>query len=286
MEASAGAARTAYFEAAAMAEMGNATFRIDHYDPDSGKFVPAYATALPSGWWAIYSRVAAAQEVCGLNYRAAVQGGYAHFVQKFRRVPTYLQTAGMFPRSWSGDGDFSNDVDGVTHDETTWYFSRSEQAMTHPLSWHPVWGQLARAPVGANIEDESQWDPSMPHEPDPWRATGLVHYGDITFARDRKTDIGHIFVPIEGDLDSSYGFGIGVFNTLLQPLGLVRISGRSGCAWIAFNPRDQLFYVPAPDKPNGTLARFDITVAADAQVTESRTTSVTVVRVLARRRSE
>lgn len=294
-----GAVRTSYYQVAGQATLGTATLSVAHFDYRQGSWVNIFETGLGQGHWAIYSRRALAPRWRGyeeVSYLSGIQStGFVNFVQKFRRVPTYLSDAGRFPKDWAEA--FANDIQGVTHDDKWWYLSRTVVSWVGGLKWEATESELARVRVDADLSQQDAWqkraqvpndvpgrtgaiDAAEP-EPPAWiEKEKLVHYGDLTFARDPDTGEGHLFAAIERVGGEEPLCGVGVFTPDLKPIGLRLLSRiaapnkpllKGNCGWIAYNPRDQLFYLRAPGEEANVLARYSIKVAAGAPRNESAT---------------
>jgi hypothetical protein len=141
------------------------------------------------------------------------------------------------PADW--DAPWTNQLQGVAHDATHWYFANQTS--------------IVKIPLGDNIRDHY-------YEPD---AVGKLfedpyyHYGDPTFYRNAPSwadPIGHqaLIVPLEvGDNPQSHY--IVAFTPSMQVIGMLGpLPG--GLAWLAFNPADGLLYLPQSYDP---LQRLD-----------------------------
>lgn len=239
---------TMYYEAAGMSasSVASATFWVDQY---TTSWLRVFTTNVnPRTWW----RWSINNEG---TFRSGVDGlspePWVHFVERFRHAITGYTHYNYYPNG--AEWQFNNDIQGVTHDASNWYFTRT----IYPVIGTKK-GVVAKAAVGYNLSSE----PSIRYEePSAMLNAGYNHFGDLTHRN------GLLYIAIDG----SAGGGVAVWSTDIQYYtGWVGLPGLSSCPWIAYNPRDNLFYVPEGTK---TLRKYAISVSG---------TTVTATEVLPR----
>lgn len=178
-------------------------------------------------------------------YRSAASGARIHLSERFRHATPPFTAISDYPFDRSFDP--ANDMQGVTHDSNYWYFTNAHASWPWPLS--SIW----RVPVGTDLNQT----PTLTRN--PWFLI-YNHFGDLVHVD------GKLYVALEADGGGGPGGAIGVFNTALQPIGYRQIPGPQGSSvpWIAYNPKDRLFYSSSFD--TWYLDRYRISVAADNTV--------------------
>ncbi|MET0594174.1 MAG: hypothetical protein ABW133_15845 [Polyangiaceae bacterium] len=138
----------------------------------------------------------------------------------------------------NAEHQFDNDIEGVTHDSQYWYFARVDTA----------WGDnVGRLGTPFHVSWNLQY--SSPNEIDigSWESMN-DHFGDITQA------YGLLYIPMFSNDNTSICY-IGVFNPATQqPVQAMQVPVHTDCSWIAFNPKDGLFYMPE----GNALKKFSI----------------------------
>jgi len=234
---------TMYYEAAGMSasSIASATFWVDQYTTSWVRVFTANAN--PRTWWKWSWAVEG-------TFRSGVDGlapqPWVHFAERFRHAITGFTHYNYFP--YAAEWQFNNDIQGVTHDASNWYFTRT----IYPIIGTKK-GVVAKASVGYNLNNE----PSIRYEePSAMLNAGYNHFGDLTQRS------GLLYIGIDG----SSGGGVAVWSTDIRYyVGWVDLPGLSGCPWIAYNPRDNLFYVPDGSR---TLRRYSIAVGSSITATE------------------
>ena len=227
---------TMYYEAAGMSASGiaSATFWVDQYTTAWARVFTA--TANPRTWWKWWWDGEG-------TFRSGVDGlapePWVHFAERFRYAITGYTHYNYYPNA--AEWQFNNDIQGVTHDANNWYFTRT----IYPVIGTKK-GVVAKAAVGYNLGSE----PSIRYEePSAMLNAGYNHFGDLTHRS------GLLYIGIDG----SSGGGVAVWSTDIQYyIGWAALPGLSSCPWIAYNPRDGLFYVPESSK---VLRRYSISVS-------------------------
>jgi hypothetical protein len=152
---------------------------------------------------------------------------------------------------------WTEELQGITHDAANWYLVSRMHLMRFALT------------------DDLHNNPNL-WLPNPWPTT-WAHMGAPTFARQM------VYVPLESNGGTATRAAFGLFDTNLQPLGTVTVpaptstipdeqSGGDACPWMAYNPKDGLFY-SSGFNPSWLYA-YDI------QVNPVRATFVKAVRIL------
>lgn len=218
---------TLYYESTGMSasSTATATYYVDEWQ--NGAWVRIVSSTLPARtwekWW--FQRTG--------WWRSGVSGALVHFAERFRdATPGFTAIPDHpFDRSYEA----ANDMQGVTHDATSWYFTNAKVALGNPQSH--IW----KYPVTTDVNNE----PS-PYYSNPWQGT-YNHFGDIVQVN------GAIYVALESSGGSASRAAIGAFNSQLQYYGYGVLpqspstapagSDQGGsCPWVAYNPRDGLFY--------------------------------------------
>jgi hypothetical protein len=210
---------TLYYQAAGMAQdsVQGASMYVDYWQ--SGAWQRVYnPTIAPRAWgrWTM--------ETVGW-FRSGVSGYHVYFSERYRNATPAFSALGDWPNG-HGAG-WTNDIQGVAHDATSWYFTNTNH----------IWKRGAGEDLNGS--------PS-PYYSNPWSAT-WSHMGDLVYAN------GKIYVPLEKNGGSATHSGFGVFNTALQYYGAAALPALPAaspieqqcsdcCPWVAYNPRDGLFY--------------------------------------------
>lgn len=234
---------TMYYEAAGMSASttASATFWVDQYTTAWTRVFTA--TAGPRSWWRWWWAVEG-------TFRSGVDGlapePWVHFAERYRSAITGFTHYNYFPNE--AEWQFNNDIQGVTHDASNWYFTRT----IYPVIGTKK-GVIAKAPVGYNLNSQ----PAIRYEePSAMLNAGYNHFGDLTHRS------GRLYIGIDG----SAGAGVAVWSTDIQYYyGWVNLPGLSSCPWIAYNPLDNLFYVPEGTR---TLRRYSIGTGSPITATE------------------
>lgn len=177
------------------------------------------------------------------TFRAGIDGGTAdprvHLAVRLRQAFPDFAQIDSFPRDV--DYNFSNDLQGVTHDANNWYLTRTKYGVSEP-----EYGVIAKVALGTSLANE----PSLRYRtPDAWRAAGYDHYGDLVQVG------GLIYVAMDGPRASRAA--VGVFDTELRYIGYAELPGLASVPFIAHNPADGLFATVTDSAPS-TLKRFRI----------------------------
>lgn len=225
-----------YYQAAGMAYPRGfgADFLVEFYDRHLEQWTGGYAITLSAGQWVIYTMQGE------ITFRSSIRGRLGmgvHFVEKSRRAPTYLTPLELMQK-W--DWAFGSDIQGLTHDEENWYFSRTEYG-----AGGANFGQL-----GTRARDELAKRPRA----EPPGLLVFPHFGALTYAN------GHLFVATDEGAGTKTA-QVAVYDTNLELIGTQEL-GPGPCGWIAFNPRDGHFYAPDGHR-SGWLVRYEIGVEGD-----------------------
>lgn len=218
---------TLYYESTGMSASATATatYYVDEWQ--NGAWVRIVTSTLQARswekWW--FQRTG--------WWRSGVSGALVHFAERFRNAtPSFAAISDHpFDRSYEA----ANDMQGVTHDTSNWYFTNAKVALGNPQSH--IW----KYPVTTDVNN----DPS-PYYSNPWQGT-YNHFGDIVHVN------GVVYVALESSGGSASRAAIGAFNSQLQYYGYGVLpqnpstapagSDQGGsCPWVAYNPRDGLFY--------------------------------------------
>jgi hypothetical protein len=212
--------KTMYYDTSCMntALTGTATCWLEHYNTSTGLWDRwGTATLNPRSWqrWWV--------ETQGWT-RSGIDGTGIHFTERFRNSPPVLTSLGNWP---SNDAHYwTEELQGITHDSSNWYLASRTNIMRFALT------------------DDLHNYPNL-YYANPW-ASEWKHMGSPTYAN------GKVYVPLEKDGGSATRAAIGVFNTALNyygtgtlpypPSGIPDEQGANSCPWVAYNPRDGLFY--------------------------------------------
>jgi hypothetical protein len=205
---------TLYYQTTAMAADGvqGGSMYIDYWQ---GAWQRIGNANIPARTWAQWT-----METVGW-FRSGMSGYHMYFSERYRNATPSFSAIGDWPSDRGAN--WTNDMQGVAHDATSWYFTNSNH----------IWKR------GAN--QDLNGAPS-PYYSNPWSST-WAHMGDLVYAN------GKVYVPLESNGGSATHSGFGVFNSALQYYGAVELPPSpieqqcGNCApWIAYNPRDGLFY--------------------------------------------
>lgn len=228
--------RTMYYDAAGIAasSIAGATFWVDMYTTGWNRI---FTRELPPGGWGRWSMNEEGAFRSGVDGREPERR--VHFAEQFRLAITYFEHHGYHPDE--AEWQFNNDIQGVTHDDGNWYFTRT----IYTLLGNPKRGAVAKAAV----TDDLNREPSIRYqEPDAMVDAGYRHFGDLTHRN------GLLYIAMDGNGKG----GVAVWSTDIKYyIGWVDLPGLSSCPWIAYNPRDGLFYVPDGTK---ILRKYSIRV--------------------------
>ena len=172
---------------------------------------------------------------------------WIHFAERTRFAITGFADEGFHP--FEAEWQFNNDIQGVTTGADHWFFTRTVNYWDGSQE-----GMITAAPVWANLNYEPGPQYTAPAH---WTAMGYDHYGDLT----RRGDL--LYVAIEDETHSRCAIGV-LRTDIRYYVGLVPLPGVVRCAWIAYNPKDDLFYTT---EWGVNLRRFAITVN-DLRATE------------------
>jgi hypothetical protein len=238
---------TLYYESTGMSASATATatYYVDEWQ--NGAWVRIVTSTLAARswekWW--FQRTG--------WWRSGVSGALVHFAERFRNAtPSFTAISDHpFDRSYEA----ANDMQGVTHDAGNWYFTNAKVALGNPQSH--IW----KYPVTTDVNNV----PS-PYYSNPWQGT-YNHFGDIVHVN------GVVYVALESSGGSASRAAIGAFNSQLQyyGYGVLPVNPSTApagsdpggsCPWVAYNPRDGLFYSSAFNP--SYLNKYSITIHNDA----------------------
>lgn len=242
---------TMYYEAAGMSasSVASAVVWVDQY---TNAWVNVFAqNAQPRTWW----RWASGAES---TFRSGVDGQqpqpWIHFAERYRAAITTFGGTNWFPSD--AEWGFTNDIQGMTHDSGNWYFTRSD----YGLDTESDYGQLAKAPVNFNLNNTP---PNIYGEPSSWINAGFKHFGDLTIRGSQ------LFIAM--DDSGGHRCGVGVWQG--GYVGFGAVPGLSSCGWVAYNPRDGLFYF---NDGSTTLRRYSISVSGSTVTAQEYLPKVTL----------
>jgi hypothetical protein len=237
-----------YYEAAGLAasSVASADFWVEEWQ--SSRWVRIFSqVAGPRRWWKWWTNGEG-------TFRSGVDGRspepWVHFAERVRYAITTFEDVGSYPEG--AEWQFNNDVQGVTHDDSNWFFTRTVYVWDPPFGGKPDRGVVAKAPIDYDLRHEPQ---QRYNQPDEWRRMGFNHFGDLT----RRGSLLYISVSGGGRC------GIGVWSTDIRYyVGLGIVPNIKNCGWIAYNPRDNLFYMAEDD--DVVLRRYAVTVNGNTVV--------------------
>jgi hypothetical protein len=147
--------------------------------------------------------------------------------------------------------DFSNDLQGITHDANNWFLTRTKYGCVSIIctSFEAKYGLIAKVPLGTSLSSAptghgmpSSWNVS------PGGGRRYNHFGDLVHVN------GLVYVSMSGDA----GGALGIYDTNLNPIAVATLSQNWSPGLVAYNPRDGLFYVPSDSK---TFQKYDVVVS-------------------------
>ncbi|NTX07555.1 hypothetical protein [Myxococcus sp. CA040A] len=209
-----------YYQACATTGEATGSLWMDKWA--SGAWQRLQTATLPKWWWTCVWGVGAAQYRSGLDATAN-----ALFVARYRyAIPNIIGSAGDLPADRSYP-NFADNIQGITHNSTHWFLTRNT---TNFWKDEATNGIIAKQAMTAINDDP----PERFHMPTPWYNAGFRHYGDLVHVN------GYLYIAMDGP---SQGGAVGVFNTSMQYIGYASLPNWSGgVAFLAYNPRDGLFY--------------------------------------------
>ncbi len=230
-----GARPTMYYEATGFSasSIASANVWVDQY---TNAWVNVFsANAGPRSWWRWTSTAEA-------TYRSGVDGQqpepWVHFAERYRAAITTFSSNAFFPTGT--EWGFTNDIQGMKHDASNWYFTRTDYGISSPN-----YGQVAKTPVSTSLNN----DPLVVYsEPSEMLNAGFKHFGDLAIRGSL------LYIAMDGGGRCA----IAVWQSnIAYYQGWAVVPGLSGCGWVAYNPRDNLFYF---NDGNNTLRKYSITV--------------------------
>ena len=217
----------------------SAAYFVERWDGTNGRWVNlANTTVAPRYWqkWWFETRYTYHSKCSSI---AAGGDSRVHFAHRFRWGTPPISALGDHPFDRTYDSDLSQDMQGITHDATSWYHTN---AYYHYYFLEGVTNEshIWRTPVGTDLSAQ----PS-PFYRNPWQGS-YNHFGDLSYGA------GYLFVALEpGEGGSASWGGVGIFNTALQyycatywPWAGESDQGGTS-AWVAYNPKDGLLYSSA-----------------------------------------
>lgn len=146
--------------------------------------------------------------------------------------------------------DFSNDLQGITHDVNNWFLTRTKYGCVSILctSFEPKYGLIAKVPLGTSLNN----GPTGHGMPSSWNkmpggGTRYNHFGDLVHRA------GLLYVGMDGHA----GGAVGIYDTNLNPITFAPLSQNWTVPLIAYNPKDGYFYVPSSST---TFQKYQISV--------------------------
>ena len=195
-------------------------------------------------------------------YRSGITStNYVLFSERFRyAIPSITGFLGDNPSDRSYE-NFSDDLQGITHDANNWYLTLNQTTWDKSTAINGFIAKQAMTDING--------DPPIRYSmPAPWYAAGFRHYGDLVHVN------GLIYVAMDDDQGNLAG--VGVFNTNLNYIGFKELPGLKGVAFLAYNPRDRLFYTVTNQFGPTTIKAYEITVSGlTVSVTERRSFTLT-----------
>lgn len=190
------------------------------------------------------------------QYRSGIDSaGYVLFSERYRySIPNITTFVGDLPSDRSYE-NFSDDLQGITHDANNWYLTRNATNFWKDTATN---GIIAKQAV-TNING----DPPIRYWlPDPWYAAGFRHYGDLVYVN------GLIYTSMDNNGDVA---GVGVWNTNLNYIGFNYLPNwRGSFPFIAYNSRDGLFYTVTNASGPTTVKAYQITVWGNSVTIQER----------------
>jgi len=221
--------------AASFSFNSSATFFVDTWN---GSNVRLSTQTIPPRTWSMWWWTGAERWYTGGVVGDGPEMNVAYSRRVRNAIPGFSFTGWV---SNNAEHDFDNDICGVTHDAQNWYFARTDTA------WLDNQGRLGTPfPVSSNLQYGEPGDIVIPS----WESMN-DHFGDITYS------LGSIYVPMFSNANASICY-VGVFDVATQqPVRTMQVPGSTDCSWIAFNPKDGLFYMTQ----GNSLRKFSIDVS-------------------------
>jgi len=210
------------------------SFSVNQYI--DGAWQQVYSRSLPGGYSCRATAVGTAE-----YYQGSITGNIVGYGETYRlSFPTLTQLA-SHPH-WVSN-EFANDIQGITHTASSWILSRTEYGLSGPQ-----YGVLGAVALSSDLQNHS---PNRYYGEAPaWTTAGYTHFGDVAYGD------GYIYVSTNKK-DNLHG-SIGVYDSGLQPLGVVEVNPTHGCAWVAYNPKTGQTYFSDGDA--AALHRRTLTV--------------------------
>ena len=140
----------------------------------------------------------------------------------------YFRYIGNYPHN--AEPEFANRANGVTHDDSNWFFTQQEVLWKIPVEF-----DLNNLPESNRILKKEIGDiPQLANGP------GYNHFGDLSYHN------GYLFIPLEtADLGDWWSMpGIGVFKASdLEYVGFCYLETKDG-SWCAVNNKGDLYTSP------------------------------------------
>jgi hypothetical protein len=254
--ADAGWADAMYHEATIGGEDGPATLVIDQW---VGTWKTVLFETVPYRWggtWSLPPQNGAIYHTFAHGLSAPTGGAYytniALSVRSRYSMPI-PQSINFAPSN--AQYDFANDIDGIEFDGEDLFMTRSKFTLAGGST--PQGGQISIqffADPGAAQPNYLTKQPEEVHDmPADWKRAGYNHFGDLTLGPD-----GNLYVSMEGDA----GAAVGVYDGDAFPIDFAALDTTPHCPWIAYNPRNDLYYTTLGS--SSQLAIFDIKTADQA----------------------
>ena len=116
------------------------------------------------------------------------------------------------------ESGWSHHLNGVTHDEKSWYITQQHRLWKFPVEWD----------LNNSISGTAFPSTGIP--------TGHDHFGDLDFYE------GHLYVAMEKSEGAPLPPGVAVFDTNLVFIGWAPLQYQAEASWCAINPLTGLLY--------------------------------------------
>jgi hypothetical protein len=156
------------------------------------------------------------------HYKADIEKAGAAIPQKSSLPTLVFNYLGNYPRD--RENGWSDEIQGVTHDNDNWFFTQTKTLWKFPVS-HDLHKKVTKSDLSKGIIKKGI--------PQSLSSAGYNHYGDFSHYG------GFLFIPLTGSSEPC----IAVFNAAdLSYITHTKMSMFAGLGWCAVNPNDGCLY--------------------------------------------
>lgn len=232
---------TMYYEVTAFGQGNDATVTINKWISGAWQVVTNATVAYR------YFRTFSFPPENGAYYYANVSGNGGQVIGISERYRLAMpQPAFVNNKPSDVEYDFSNDLQGITHNADNWYLTRTKYKVSGA-----AYGLIAKAPLTQSLND----DPNGQGMPRAWNrmtngaeGSRYNHFGDLVHRS------GRVYVSMDGPA----GAAIGIYDTNLVPIAFATLDHNTKANLVAYNSKDGFFYVPSSDT---TFQKYRISIS-------------------------